>query len=75
MDLKVENGGIQEDKWLGWGSLSLPVQSVQEIVRNDSQSIPESFIQEQKDRPLVSEILSASLEIPIIDFSLPAKGD
>ncbi|XWS74938.1 hypothetical protein CRYUN_Cryun01aG0041400 [Craigia yunnanensis] len=74
MDLKVENRCIQEDKGLGWGK-SLPVQSVQEIVRNDSQSIPERYIQVHKDRPLVAEIFAASLEIPIIDFSLLAKGD
>ncbi|XWS07731.1 hypothetical protein CRYUN_Cryun41cG0015400 [Craigia yunnanensis] len=74
MDLKVENGCIQEDKGLGWEK-SLPVHSVQEIVRNDSQSVPERCIQEQKDRPLVSDIFPASLEIPIIDFSLLAKGE
>ncbi|XP_021296096.1 protein SRG1-like [Herrania umbratica] len=74
MDLKVENGCIQEDNGLGWGK-SLPVKSVLEIVRNDSQSVPERYIQEHKDRPLVSETLPASPEIPIIDFSLLAKGD
>ncbi|XVF83983.1 hypothetical protein PTKIN_Ptkin16aG0538400 [Pterospermum kingtungense] len=46
-----------------------------EIVRNDPQSVPDRYIQEHKDRPLVSEILPASLEIPIIDLSLLAKGD
>ena len=53
----------------------MPVQSVQEIVRNDSQSVPARYIQEHKNRPLVTEIFDASLEIPIIDFSLLAKGD
>ncbi|MBA0697613.1 hypothetical protein Goari_021147 [Gossypium aridum] len=76
MDLKVENGCIKEDKGLGWGK-SLPVQSVQEIVRNGYQSVPERYIQEIKDRPssISSESLQASLQIPIIDFSLLAKGD
>ncbi|OMP08403.1 Oxoglutarate/iron-dependent dioxygenase [Corchorus olitorius] len=74
MDLKVENGSIEEDKGIGWGK-SLPVQSVQEIVRNDPQSVPERYIQETKDRPLISNTLPSSLEIPIIDFSLLAKGD
>lgn len=74
MDLKVENGCIEEDKTLGFGK-SLHVQSVQEIVRNDSHSVPDRYIQEHKDRPLVSEIFPDSLEIPIIDFCKLSKGD
>ncbi|XVE69317.1 hypothetical protein DITRI_Ditri09bG0142600 [Diplodiscus trichospermus] len=46
------------------------------MVKNDSQSVPERYIQEHKNRPLVSEIFpAASLQIPIIDFSLLAEGD
>ncbi|EOY18069.1 Oxoglutarate/iron-dependent dioxygenase - like 10 [Theobroma cacao] len=74
MELKVESGGIQEDGNLGWGR-SLPVPSIQEIVRNDSNSVPDRYIQEHKDRPQVSENLHASLDIPVLDFSLLAKGD
>ncbi|XVF23934.1 hypothetical protein REPUB_Repub13aG0082800 [Reevesia pubescens] len=75
MDAKVENGCIQEDKRWGWGK-SLPVQSVQEIVRNDSQSVPKRYIQEHKDMPLVSgQFFHASFQIPIIYFSLLAKED
>ncbi|OMO96759.1 Oxoglutarate/iron-dependent dioxygenase [Corchorus olitorius] len=61
---------------MGWGK-SLPVPSIQEIVRNDSNSVPERFIQEENDRPkLVSENLpDDSLEIPVIDFSLLANED
>lgn len=71
-----ENGCVQEDKGLGWGK-SLPVPSVQEIVRNDPQCVPERFIQEKKDRPLDSELYipADSSEIPIINFSLLANGD
>ncbi|XWS74941.1 hypothetical protein CRYUN_Cryun01aG0041700 [Craigia yunnanensis] len=74
MELKVESEGVQEEEKLGWGR-SLPVPSIHEIVRNDSHSIPERYIQEHKDRPQVSENLPASLEIPVIDFSLLVKGD
>ncbi|XP_021295805.1 protein SRG1-like [Herrania umbratica] len=74
MELRVESGGIQEDENLGWGA-SLPVPSIQEILRNDSQSVPDRYIQEHKDRPQVSENLHASLDIPVLDFSLLAKGD
>ncbi|OMO96758.1 Oxoglutarate/iron-dependent dioxygenase [Corchorus olitorius] len=64
-----------EEEKMGWGS-SLSVPSIQEILRNDSISVPERFIQEEKDRPqLVSENLPDSPEIPVIDFSLLAKGD
>ncbi|XP_022764520.1 protein SRG1-like [Durio zibethinus] len=74
MELNVEKESVQRGERLGWGK-SFLVPSVQEIVRNDSQSVPERYIQEQKDRPLISENLLASLEIPVIDFSLLAKGD
>ncbi|OMO96757.1 Oxoglutarate/iron-dependent dioxygenase [Corchorus olitorius] len=56
---------------MGWGK-SLKVPSIQEIVRNDSKSIPERFIQEEKERP---KLVSDSPEIPVIDFSLLARGD
>lgn len=70
-----ENGCVQEDEGLGWGK-SLPVPSVQEIVRNDPLRVPEKYIQEQKDRPLDSEFYFPALsEIPIINFSLLANGD
>ncbi|KAK9186586.1 hypothetical protein WN944_017974 [Citrus x changshan-huyou] len=71
-----ENGCVQEDEGLGWGK-SLPVPSVQEIVRNDPQCVPERYIQQKKDRPLDSELYipAASSEIPIISFSLLANGD
>ncbi|XP_022764519.1 protein SRG1-like [Durio zibethinus] len=74
MDLKVETGGAYKDERLGWGK-SLPVPSIQDIVRNDFQSVPERYIHENMDRPQVPDNLLASLEIPIIDFSLLTKGD
>ncbi|XP_059669683.1 protein SRG1-like [Cornus florida] len=74
MDSKVENGGVHDDQGFGWGS-SIPVPSVQEIVRNDSQSVPERYIQNQENGPLDSEISLVSSEIPIINFSMLANGD
>ncbi|KAJ0044941.1 hypothetical protein Pint_06347 [Pistacia integerrima] len=75
MEPKAENRYVQEEEGLGWGK-SLPVPSVQEIVRNDSQIVPEKYIQERKDRPtLDSEFSPNSSEIPVINFSLLANGD
>ncbi|XP_021295899.1 protein SRG1-like [Herrania umbratica] len=74
MDLKVENGGAKKGERLGWGK-SLPVPSVQEIVRNDFQSVPDRYIHENKDRELNSDNFASSLEVPVIDFSLLAKGE
>lgn len=67
MDGRVEN--------LGWVKSS-PVPSVQEIVRSDSQSVPERYVHENnKDGPIVSLDSANSLQIPVIDFSFLAKGD
>ncbi|PPR93369.1 hypothetical protein GOBAR_AA27305 [Gossypium barbadense] len=66
-NFKVEN--------LGWVKSS-PVPSVQEIVRSDSQSVPERYVHENnKDGPIVSQDSANSLQIPVIDFSFLAKGD
>ncbi|KAK9189444.1 hypothetical protein WN943_018041 [Citrus x changshan-huyou] len=75
MDPEVGNGCVQEDEELGWGK-SLPVPSVQEIVRNDSLCVPERYIQERQNRPdYHSEVSYASSEIPVINMSLLANGD
>ncbi|XP_073137738.1 protein LATERAL BRANCHING OXIDOREDUCTASE 1-like [Henckelia pumila] len=65
---------MQEDEGLGYGS-SLPVPSVQEIVRNDPTNIPEKYIKEVEDRPKLSDTSHLSLHIPIIDLSPLANGD
>ncbi|KAK2637334.1 hypothetical protein Ddye_032126 [Dipteronia dyeriana] len=69
-----EEVAVQEDEGLGWGK-SLPVPSVQEMVRKDSQSVPERYIQDQNNRPLDSEFSPDLCEIPILNFSLLASGD
>jgi hypothetical protein len=74
MDPNVENGSMQGDEPLGWGK-SLPVPSVQEMVRKDSQCVPERYIQEHKDRPVETEMCPTSSEIPVINFSLLVNGD
>ncbi|KAK8611083.1 hypothetical protein V6N13_131147 [Hibiscus sabdariffa] len=71
---EMENMGIEEEKGSDWGK-SLPVPSVQELVRNDPQSVPEKYIQHHQDRPLVHDMASSSFDIPIIDFALLVKGD
>ncbi|KAK6929373.1 LOW QUALITY PROTEIN: Isopenicillin N synthase-like, Fe(2+) 2OG dioxygenase domain [Dillenia turbinata] len=67
MDLKGEEG-------LGWGG-SLPVPSVQEMVRKDPQSVPKRYIQSDKTRPLTLKVSSISEDIPVINFSRLVKGD
>ncbi|KAK8542232.1 hypothetical protein V6N12_014833 [Hibiscus sabdariffa] len=71
---QMENIGIEEEKASDWGK-SLPVPSVQELVRNDPHSVPEKYIQHHQDRPVVPDMASSSFDIPIIDFALLAKGD
>ncbi|PON61012.1 Oxoglutarate/iron-dependent dioxygenase [Trema orientale] len=63
------------DKESGWGK-SIPVPSVQEIVRNDSQNVPERFVKDHEDRPTEDSFFHSDFpNIPIIDFSLLIKGD
>ncbi|KAK8651373.1 hypothetical protein V6N13_140977 [Hibiscus sabdariffa] len=68
--------GYEEYKGSDWGK-SLPVPSVQELVRNDPHSLPERYIQLHTDRPLDTDMAMApsSSDIPILDFALLAKGD
>lgn len=74
MGTELDNYSVHEDNPLGYGS-SLPVPSVQEIVRNDAHNVPETYIKNVEDRPLSSEKCSVSLDIPIIDLSLLTNGD
>lgn len=75
MSIEVEIESMKGDGGLGWGN-SIPVPSVQEIVSNDSQNVPERYIQKYGDRPLQYETCSqVSMEIPIINYSLLANGD
>ncbi|KAI4299549.1 hypothetical protein L6164_032996 [Bauhinia variegata] len=74
MDVKVEIRSMEADDGLGWGS-SLQVPSVQEMVRIDSQTVPERYIRESKDRPVIDGLCPISSEIPVIDFSLLANRD
>lgn len=74
MDLDVENGGVEVDRVLGWGK-SLPIPSVQEMVRNDPKFISERYIQENDNRPLNLCFFSEFSEVPVIDLSLLIKGN
>lgn len=73
---KLEGGVMKEDGVLGWGK-SLPVPSVQEFVRNDPKFVPERYIQDHKNRPVLDSTTfgSDSSDIPVIDFSLLISGD
>ncbi|KAE8679468.1 hypothetical protein F3Y22_tig00111402pilonHSYRG01516 [Hibiscus syriacus] len=63
-----------EDKGSDWGKF-LQVPSVQELVRNYPQSLPERYLQLPGDRPVVPDISPFAFDIPILDFALLAKGD
>ncbi|KAK4480264.1 hypothetical protein RD792_013330 [Penstemon davidsonii] len=67
-------GTVNDDEGLGYGS-SLPVPSVQEMVKNDAQTIPINYIKNIEDRPKSCEICPISDRIPIIDLSLLTLGD
>lgn len=64
----------EEDEGFGWGK-SLPVPSVQEMVRIDSQSVPDRYIHETDNSPLESQVSDHESAVPVINFSLLANGD
>ncbi|KAK4431186.1 putative 2-oxoglutarate-dependent dioxygenase [Sesamum alatum] len=68
---------MQQTEGLGNGSCSAPpLLSVQEIVRSDTENVPERYIRNPGNRPKSSDIsLVPDKELPVIDFSLLAKGD
>lgn len=74
MSSEAEVKIVEDSEVLGWGS-SLPVPSVQELARNDSQCVPERYIQEPEDRPLHSVTTEVLNEIPVINLSKLANGD
>lgn len=65
---------VEDSEGLGWGS-SLPVPSAQELAKNDSQCVPERYIQKLEDRPLHFETCQVSDEIPVINLTKLANGD
>ncbi|XP_048325366.2 oxoglutarate-dependent flavonoid 7-O-demethylase 1 [Ziziphus jujuba] len=74
-NVKVENGGTKVDKEVGWGKY-LPVPNVQEMVKYDSESVPERYIKEYQGRPIDSTFSPGILDnIPVINFSLLVSGD
>ncbi|KAF7816419.1 protein SRG1-like [Senna tora] len=75
MEVNCEKSRQKEDDGLGWGKKSIPVPSVQEMVRKDHQTVPERYIQEYENRPLTDALSSTSCQIPVIDFSLLTKRD
>ncbi|XP_074339879.1 protein LATERAL BRANCHING OXIDOREDUCTASE 1-like [Apium graveolens] len=50
------------------GSLEVP--NVQEIVRDNSSSVPQIYVRDQCDMPKATEITHLSTDIPVIDLSL-----
>ena len=73
MERNGSNETLRKDEGRGWGK-SLPVESVQEIVRRDPDRIPERYIREEIDRPADAGLGPLSPDIPVIDFSLLLAG-
>ncbi|KAK4351396.1 hypothetical protein RND71_030709 [Anisodus tanguticus] len=75
MDTRIENNSELKYEKIAWGT-SLPVPSVQELVRNDAKEIPLRYIQNNENRPLTNFKSSPeSPKIPVINFSQLADGD
>ncbi|KAF3625043.1 hypothetical protein FXO38_29931 [Capsicum annuum] len=75
MATQIENSNELEYEKIAWGT-SLPVPSVQELVRNDTKEVPPRYVQNNDNRPvIIFEPSQESAEIPIINFSLLADGD
>lgn len=74
MELDSSSGTMENSRGIGWGK-SLPVPSVQEIVRRDSNSVPERYIREHIDRPNDANFGAHSPSLPVINFSQLAVGD
>ncbi|KAL8102933.1 protein LATERAL BRANCHING OXIDOREDUCTASE 1-like [Apium graveolens] len=74
MSSEARSNMVENSEGLGWGS-SLAVPSVQELARNDSQCVPERYIQKLEDRPLHFETSQVSSEIPVINLTKLANGD
>ncbi|KAI9100199.1 hypothetical protein K1719_024417 [Acacia pycnantha] len=67
MEVKSESKScIEKDESLGWGK-SLPVPCVQEIVKNDPNSVPHRYIRDHKDRPVFDQLPPNFSEIPAIN--------
>ena len=45
------------------------------MIKNDFQIVPERYIREHKNKPVIDEPCLASSKIPVIDFSLLAIRD
>ncbi|XP_048326134.2 S-norcoclaurine synthase 1 [Ziziphus jujuba] len=75
MDPNIEDRNMNAEKELGWGK-SLPVPSVQEMVKNDSEGVPERYIKEYQDWPIDSTFSPNMFDnIPVINFALLVSGD
>ena len=57
-----------------WGT-SLPVESVQEIVRKDPSNVPEKYIHHFDYTQTDVVLTHLSSDIPVIDLSLLSSGD
>ncbi|KAG9454597.1 hypothetical protein H6P81_007501 [Aristolochia fimbriata] len=72
--MEVANGSAAKEVERSWGR-SIPVESVQELVRRDSSYIPERYIRNEDAHSQYPHISPLSSQIPVIDLSLLQSGD
>ncbi|KAG1363190.1 S-norcoclaurine synthase 1 [Cocos nucifera] len=73
MGVEVENVSTREKEKPSWG-ISLPVDSVQEIVRRDPTSVPEKYVRDKECKETDKILSHLSSAIPVIDLSLLSSG-
>lgn len=69
MGSDTESRSSKKEQKVYWGK-SLPVQSVQELVRTNSTHVPDRYIRDLGDRHVIEHPSQSSLDVPVIDFSL-----
>lgn len=69
MGSDTEHRSSEKKQNFYWGK-SLPVRSVQELVRTNLTHVPDRYIRDIVDRPVIEDPHQSSLDVPVIDFSL-----
>ena len=71
----ITNDSITENVDAPTYAPSLPVPNVQEMVKNDPLHVPERYVRNQEDGPLMNDMSHLSSEIPVIHLALLSAGD
>ncbi|XP_068644831.1 protein LATERAL BRANCHING OXIDOREDUCTASE 1-like [Aristolochia californica] len=72
--MEVANGSAAKEVGRTWGK-SIPVESVQELVRRDPSCVPERYVRNEDAQSHYLDRSHLSSEIPVIDLSLLRQRD